>query len=140
MGQWAKPLFVRLRAGGGDPASKKLPTPPAPVTAVLTQCGKVRRTVQAQLLSATTEALVGPPPGVRMPMGVMIASANPKAARAVQAITADYRAWLQDIVERCRTAVSSSGARRRGTSRRRPRRNFRTEEARMLPRLDSPTE
>ncbi len=88
---------VRVEA---DPASKKLPSPPAAVTAVLTQCGKARRTVQAPLLSATSEAAVGPVPGVRMPMGVMIASANPEAARTVQAITADYRARLQEIVER----------------------------------------
>jgi hypothetical protein len=38
--------------------------------------------------------------GVRMPTGSMVASANPEAARAVQAITADYRARLQEIVER----------------------------------------
>jgi hypothetical protein len=83
-----------------DPASKKLPSPPAAVMAALTRCGKARRTVQAPLLSATSEAAVGPVPGVRMPMGVMIASAKPEAARAVQAITADYRARLQEIVER----------------------------------------
>jgi len=83
-----------------DPASRKLPPPPAAVTAVLAQCGKVRRTVQAPLWSGTREAAAGPVPGVRMPMGVMIASANPEAARAVQAITADYRARLQEIVER----------------------------------------
>lgn len=82
-----------------EPASKKLPPPPA-VTAVLTQCGKVRRTVQAPLLSATSEAAVGPVPGVHMPMGGMVATANPEAARAVQAITADYRTRLQEIVER----------------------------------------
>ena len=83
-----------------DPASKKLPSPPTAVTAVLTQCGKARRTVHAPLLSATSEAAVGPVPGVRMPTGQMVASANPEAARAVQAITADYRARLQEIVER----------------------------------------
>ena len=83
-----------------DPASKKLPSPPAAVTAVLAQCGKVRRTVQAPLWSATSEAAAGPVPGVRMPTGTMIASANPEAARAVQAITADYRARLREIVER----------------------------------------
>jgi hypothetical protein len=43
---------------------------------------------------------VGPVPGVRTPMGEMVASANPEAARAVQAITADYRARFQEIVER----------------------------------------
>ena len=83
-----------------DPASKKLPSPPAAVAAVLTQCGKARRMVQAPLLSATSETAPGPVPGVRMPMGVMIASANPEAAGAVQAITADYRARLPEIVER----------------------------------------
>ncbi|MFI5106483.1 MAG: hypothetical protein ACHP79_16285, partial [Terriglobales bacterium] len=83
-----------------DPTSKKLPSPPAAVMAVLTQCGKARRTVQAPSLTATADAAVGSVPGVRMPMGAMVASANPEAARAVQAITADYRARLQEIVER----------------------------------------
>jgi acyl-homoserine lactone acylase PvdQ len=83
-----------------DPASKTLPSPPAAVAAVLTQCGKARRTVQAPLLSATSAAVVGPVPAVRTPMGGLVASANPEAARAVQAITADYRARLQEIVER----------------------------------------
>ena len=83
-----------------DPASKKLPAHPAALAVVLTQCGKARRTVQAPLLSATSEAAAGPLPGVRMPMGGMVASANPEAARAVQAITADYRARLHEIVER----------------------------------------
>ena len=83
-----------------DPASKKLPSLPAAVTSVLTQCGKARRTVQAPPWSATGEAALGPAPGVRMPMGGMVASANPEAARAVQAITTDYRARLQKIVER----------------------------------------
>jgi hypothetical protein len=83
-----------------DPASKKLPAPPAEVTTVLTQCGKARRTVQVPLSSATSEAAAGPVPGVRMPTGEMIASVNPEAARAVQAITADYRVRLQEIVER----------------------------------------
>ena len=83
-----------------DPAGKKLPSPPAAVAAVLAQCGKARRRVQAPLSSGTREAAVGPVPGVRTPMGGMIASANPDAARAVHAITADYRARLQEIVER----------------------------------------
>ncbi|HYL59884.1 MAG TPA: hypothetical protein VEU51_13530, partial [Candidatus Acidoferrales bacterium] len=83
-----------------DPASKKLPPPPAAVSAVLAQCGKARRTVQAPLLSAGSGAAVGLVPGVRMPTGAMIASAKPEAARAVQAITADYRARLPEVVER----------------------------------------
>ena len=83
-----------------DPAGKKKPTPSAAVMAVLTQCGKARRTVQAPLFSATGQAAVVLVPGVRTPMGAMVASANPEAARAVQAITADYRARLHEIVER----------------------------------------
>jgi hypothetical protein len=83
-----------------DPASIKLPALPAAVAAVLGACGKARRTVQVPLLSPTAEAAAGPVPGVRMPTGEMVASAKPEAARAVQAITADYRARLQEIVER----------------------------------------
>jgi len=83
-----------------DPSSKKLPSPAAAVAAVLAACGKVKRTVQAPLLSATGEAGARPVPGVRIPTGQMIASAKPEAARAVQAITADYRARLQEVVAR----------------------------------------
>jgi hypothetical protein len=88
-----------------DPASKKLPSPPAAVAAVLAALGKARRAVQAPLWSVTSEAAApgdghDPVPGVRTPMGGMIASAKPEAARAVQAITADYRARLPEIVER----------------------------------------
>jgi len=83
-----------------DPAVKKLPSPPAAVAAVLTQCGKARRTVQAPLPSAASEAAKGPIPGVRTPTGALIASANPEAARAVQALTANYRARLPEIVDR----------------------------------------
>jgi hypothetical protein len=92
-----------------DPAGKKLPSPPGPVAAVLAALGKIRRAVQAPLWCATDEAAApghvhDPVPGVRTPMGGMIASANPEAARAVQAITADYRARLQEIVERAALA------------------------------------
>jgi hypothetical protein len=73
-----------------DAASKKLPAPPAAVANALLALGKVRRTVQAPLLSATGETAMGPVPGVRTPMG----------ARAVQVIMADYRARLPEIVER----------------------------------------
>jgi hypothetical protein len=87
-----------------EPTSKKLPSPPGPVASVLAALGKVRRAVQAPLWSATGEAAApghahAPVPGVRTPTGAMIASANPEAARAVQAITADYRARLPEIVE-----------------------------------------
>jgi hypothetical protein len=88
-----------------DPASKKLPSPPAAVAAVLAALGKAKRALQAPLWSASGEAAApgpvqGPVPGVRLPSGAMIASAKPEAARAVQAITADYRARLPEIVVR----------------------------------------
>jgi len=88
-----------------DPASKKLPSPPAAVAAVLAALGKAKRAVQAPLGSASGEAAApghaqDPVPGVRTPMGAMIASTKPEAARAVQAITTDYRTRLPEIVER----------------------------------------
>src|SRR5262249_21923492 len=88
-----------------DPASKKLPSTPAAVAAGLAPFGKTKRAGQGPLRSANGEAAApglvhDPVPGVRTPMGVMIASANPEAARTVQAIMADYRARLPEIVER----------------------------------------
>ena len=88
-----------------DPASKKLPSPPAAVAAVLAALGKAKRAVQAPLWSASGEAAApghvhDPVPGVRTPMGAMLASAKPDAARAVQAITTNYRTRLPEIVER----------------------------------------
>src|SRR5204863_280252 len=84
-----------------DPASKKLPSPAGPVAGVLSALGKVRRVVQVPLGSTMGEvAGQDPVPGVRTPMGGVIASANPETARAVHAITANYRARLPEIVER----------------------------------------
>lgn len=83
-----------------DPASKKLPSPPEAVAAVIAKCDKVRRTIQAPLFSMTSETAAGLVPGVRMPTGTMIASAKPEAARAVHAIVTGYRARLAEIVER----------------------------------------
>jgi hypothetical protein len=81
----------------GDPAAKKLPELPEPLRAVLAACGKVKRTVQAPLAGAA-EAAMGI--RVRLPTGARVASANPEAARAVQAIVADYRARMGEVVER----------------------------------------
>jgi len=83
-----------------DPASKKLASPPVAVATLLSTLGKVQRTVQAPLLSTMSEAMTGPVPGVPTPMGAMVASANPEAARAVQAISVAYHARLPEIVER----------------------------------------
>jgi hypothetical protein len=84
-----------------DPSSKKLPSPPPAVAAVLAALGKAKRTVQAPLGSASGEAAAtGRVPGVRMPTGAVIASAKPEAASAVHAIMVNYRARLPEIVER----------------------------------------
>jgi hypothetical protein len=79
----------------GDPSSKKKPAPTASVAAVMAACGKVKRIVQAPL--AEKDA---PMAAVRLPTGTLIPSANPEALRAVQAIVADYRARMKNIVER----------------------------------------
>ena len=80
-----------------DPASKKLPPPPASVAAVLAACGKAKKTVQAPLSGAGP---AGPARGVRLPGGHMVASADPEAARAVHEIVVSYRARMSEIVER----------------------------------------
>jgi len=81
----------------GDPAGKKLPPLPGAVASVFAACGKARRTVQAPLADAPVTT---PVPGVRLPTGIPIASANPEAARAVYPIVQDYRARMMDIVVR----------------------------------------
>jgi hypothetical protein len=80
-----------------DPASKKLPLLPANVAAVLAACGKAKKTLQAPLAG---EGLTGPAPGVRLPNGWMVTSANPEAARAVHEIVVCYRGRMSEIVER----------------------------------------
>jgi len=80
-----------------EASAKKLPTPPDPIAAVFLACGKVKRTIQAPM-PGTSEAAMAIP--VRLPHGVLAASANPAAARAVQSVVADYRARMQEIVDR----------------------------------------
>ena len=80
-----------------DTSAKRLPTPPPPVAAVLSACGKARRTMQAPVPDATAAARAIP---VRLPGGALMASANPEAAIAVRPVVAGYRARMQQIVER----------------------------------------
>jgi len=80
-----------------DAGNKKLPPLPGPVAAVLAACGKIKRTVQVPLPG---EAQTGPAPAVRTPEGYLVASANPEAARAVQAIVLEYRTNLKQVMER----------------------------------------
>jgi hypothetical protein len=80
-----------------EPGAKRLPPLPERVAAVLAACGKVKRTVQAPLPGEAAAAQAIP---IRSPIGVLMASADPEAARAVQPVVADYRARMPEIVER----------------------------------------
>jgi len=82
-----------------DPGGRKLPPLPEAVAAVLAACGKIKKTVQAPLAAASPAAPAAPVPGVRLPTGSVIASADPEAARKVHAIVMDYRARLQEVIE-----------------------------------------
>lgn len=79
-----------------DPSSKKLPPHPEPVAAVLAACGKAKKTVQAPVPGAEVGA--GPVPGVRLPTGVLIPSADPEAARAVHAVVVRYRQLMRETI------------------------------------------
>jgi len=78
-----------------ESSAMKLPPLPAPVAAVFAACGKVTRTIQAPLPD-TVEAAQAVP--VRLPGGALMASANPSAAQAVQAVVVEYRARMPEIV------------------------------------------
>jgi len=72
-----------------DPGSKKLPALPAPVAAILSACGKVRKTTQVPLPetpSAPAASVTGSPP--------------PDVRAAVRIIVADYRERLAETIDR----------------------------------------
>lgn len=71
-----------------DAGSKKLPSLPEAVAAVIAACGKTKRTMQIPLTPAEPQSQPS------------TASASPEAANAVRAIVADYRGRLKEIVER----------------------------------------
>jgi hypothetical protein len=71
-----------------DPGSKKLPTIPEPVAAVIAACGNTKGTVQVPLTPAEPQSQLSP------------ASASPEAVAAVRRIVAEYRGRLKEIVER----------------------------------------
>ena len=74
-----------------DPASKKLPSPPDRVAAVLAACGKAKSTVQVPL-SHSPAAEAAPQP----------ATPSPEVAQAVHAVTLDYRARFEQVMDRAR--------------------------------------
>ena len=80
-----------------EPSARNLPPLPEPVAAVLAACGKVKRTVQAPVPDEDAAAQAIP---VRLPLGTLVASANPAAAQAVKPVVANYRARIKEIVER----------------------------------------
>jgi hypothetical protein len=79
----------------GEPGAKRLPSLPEPVAAIFAACGKVTRTVQAPVPDDAAIAQAVP---VRLPVGALMASARPEAARAVQPIVLDYRGRMQQII------------------------------------------
>jgi hypothetical protein len=68
-----------------DPASKTLPSPPEAVAAVLAVCGKIKSTVQVPFEVNPTAVAVAP---------------DPEVARAVKEIVLDYRARMEEILDR----------------------------------------
>ncbi|HUJ31905.1 MAG TPA: hypothetical protein VLY23_11545 [Candidatus Acidoferrum sp.] len=77
--------------------AKKLPAPTGPLARVVAACGKARKTVQAPLPGTLGP---GPLPGVRLPTGAAIPSADPEALAAVKAISVKYRDSMAEIVAR----------------------------------------
>jgi hypothetical protein len=75
-------VYTVVEADEGD---KKLPPNPEPVDAVIKACGKVRRTDQVHLLAPDGRTIVG--------------SISPANVEAVNAIAADYRERIKEIVE-----------------------------------------
>ena len=80
----------------GDAGSRKLPPLPPELEKLFAACGKVKKRVQVPL---SGDARPGAPM-VRSPVGIAMASADPKAAMAVHPIVMDYRARMPEIVER----------------------------------------
>lgn len=89
--------FRACRITEAEPGAKKLPDPTGPLATVLAACGKARKTVQAPLPDA---AGAGPVPGVRLPGGIPIPSANPEAVIAVKAVAVKFRDSLPELVAR----------------------------------------
>ncbi len=86
--------MVEVESGG-----KKLPSPSSTIATILAACGKAKKTVQVPL----PENLgAGPVPGVRLPSGMAVPSANPQLAIAVKAISVKYRDRIAEIVAEAR--------------------------------------
>jgi hypothetical protein len=71
-----------------DPTAKKLPKLPESVEAVLTACGRIKKTIQAPLVVV---------PAQQRPT---IDSVAPEKAKAIRAVVQDFRTRMSEILER----------------------------------------
>lgn len=78
--------IAAMRVVDADPAAKKLPAPPAAVAAVLTACGKPRKTVQV-------------PIGVAPPRAAAPDARMADVGRAIRDVVGDYRARVPERLE-----------------------------------------
>jgi hypothetical protein len=78
-----------------DPGGKKLPPLPDPVNAILEACGKIKKTMQAPFPAAPSATPAAPQLAAPRP-----AAPDPEVARAVRAIVENYRARLDEILDR----------------------------------------
>ena len=71
-----------------DPAARKLPPLPESIARVLAACGKVKKTIQAPLVTG---------PAAQRPS---IDTVSPEKAAAIRAVVQDYRARMSEILDR----------------------------------------
>lgn len=89
-----------VEAGRGN---RQLPSPSAPVAAVLAACGKVKSTKQVPLAASgapAPAATAAPPLAQAAPGAAAMAVAPPETLQAVADIVRDYRTRIGDIVAR----------------------------------------
>src|SRR5262249_21137879 len=82
--------LAALRVVEGDSSAKKLPAVPTNVAAILTACGRVRKTIQLPLAIERAG-----PPGVAPPAG----TAESEIGEAIRSVVRAYRAKLSDLLE-----------------------------------------
>jgi hypothetical protein len=85
--------LAAMRMIEADPAAKKLPAPPDAVATVLAACGKVRKTRQVPLIAASIQPQ-------STPLQKSFDAAAPEIAEALRAVVRDYRARMNEVVER----------------------------------------
>jgi hypothetical protein len=83
--------LAALRIVEADPKAKNIPAPPANVAALLSACGKARKTVQVPMVAApvATAAAAMPPSGI----------AQSDTGDAIRTIVRAYRARMTELLE-----------------------------------------